>query len=206
MIHLSSTRTIVLTGVLLVGMVACQPAAEPESNTGAPPVLEMTALDYSFAAPDTIRSGWTTLAMTNKGEEHHLFVLLSLPTGKTIGDLQAAVYAPFDTLRSQLHEGAIDSTTYRKRLERLGRSIPEWYTDNTDLMGGVGLTAPGGGPTPPSIWSPAPTALSRLIIWVLASRSKRSRGASIGTGSLLQGDLLRQSLRSCLDYARNDVP
>lgn len=168
MIHLSSIRTIVLTGVLLVGMVACQPAAGPESNTGAPPVLEMTALDYSFA-PDTIRSGWTTLEMTNKGEEHHLFVLLSLPTGKTIGDLQAAVYAPFDTLRSQLHEGAIDSTTYRKRLERLGRSIPEWYTDKTDLMGGVGLTAPGGGPTPPSIWSPAPTSWS-------ATRKRRTVG------------------------------
>jgi len=28
----------------------------------------------------------------------------------------------------------------------------------------------------------------------------------MGTGSPLQGDLLRQSLRSCLDYARNDVP
>ena len=143
MIHLSSIRTIVLTGVLLVGMVACQPAAEPESNTGAPPVLEMTALDYSFAAPDTIRSGWTTLEMANEGSEHHLFALLSLPTGKTIGDLQAAVYAPFDTIRSQLHKGAIDSTTYRKRLKKLAPSIPEWYTDKTDLMGGVGLTAPG---------------------------------------------------------------
>jgi hypothetical protein len=37
--------------------------------------------------------------------------------------------------------------------------------------------------------------LSRLIIWILqrsqnsrASRSERSRGASMGTGSLLQGD------------------
>jgi hypothetical protein len=81
--------------------------------------------------------------MANEGSEHHLFALLSLPTGKTIGDLQAAVYAPFDTIRSQLHEGAIDSTTNRKRLKKLAPSIPEWYTDKTDLMGGVGLTAPG---------------------------------------------------------------
>ena len=36
-------------------------------------------------------------------------------------------------------------------------------------------------------------------------RSGRSRGASMGSDSLLQGDLLRQSLRSCLDYAGSNA-
>ena len=139
MIHLSSIRTIVLTGILLVGMVACQPAAEPESNTGAPPVLEMTALDYSFAAPDTIRSGWTTLRLNNEtAEEIHEIDLSRLPEGVTYADFEKTIPVwSRITERVQAGELVGPGEVYKAA----GPKLPDWAP--AEAITGRGLVSPG---------------------------------------------------------------
>lgn len=126
--------------LLAAGLLACRSSVDENGETNAPTVVDVTAVDYAFAAPDSIPSGWTTFKMTNEGEEHHLFVLAKVPEGKTSSDLQEEVYAPYDSLTSLLKEGTIDSTTYGKTLSR---TIPDWYGEQVELEGGVSLTAPG---------------------------------------------------------------
>ncbi len=54
MTHLSSMRRTVLNEILVVGMIAYQPAAEPESGTDAPPIVEVTAAEHGKAVQQVI--------------------------------------------------------------------------------------------------------------------------------------------------------
>jgi hypothetical protein len=129
---------------LAAGLLACQ--SEPDAgeqrteDADGPPVVDVTAVDYAFAAPDTVRSGWTTFRMTNKGEEHHLFALSGLPEGVTYADFHNNVAVPLDSMRTQVRMGAIDTATARKNLSRM---LPDWFPQESTPMGGVSLTAPG---------------------------------------------------------------
>jgi hypothetical protein len=76
---------LVATTLSIASLTFCQRIdSEPDTvqvSEGTPPptpagVVEVTAVDYAFQAPDPIRSGWTTFLMENKGKEHH-FLLLS---------------------------------------------------------------------------------------------------------------------------------
>ncbi len=129
--------------LLAVGLMACRsgPDAGEQRTEDAdgPPVVEVKAVDYAFAAPDTVRSGWNTFRLTNKGTEHHLFVLSQLPDGVTYGEFYAKVVAPMDSLRSMVRAGPVDTAAARK----LRRRIPDWYPKEMPPMGGVSLTAPG---------------------------------------------------------------
>ncbi|MBM4188864.1 MAG: hypothetical protein FJ206_16285 [Gemmatimonadetes bacterium] len=63
------------------------PAAPPEPTP--PPVVEITALDYAFQAPDTIPGGWVTLRIANRGQELHHGQIARIGGGKTFADLAA---------------------------------------------------------------------------------------------------------------------
>ena len=52
-------------------LAACAPKAPV-----APRVVTITAMDYAFAAPDTIPAGLTTFKMTNHGQEPHQAVIM----------------------------------------------------------------------------------------------------------------------------------
>lgn len=129
-----------LVAVLLrVGLGACHSDGDGEGdNADAPPVIDVTAVDYAFAAPDTIPSGWVTFRMANEGSESHHFHLDRLPEGKTFADWQEAYKEPRDSLARLLRAGTIDTAEAGKACDRI---VPDWAM--LDTYGGVGLVAPG---------------------------------------------------------------
>ncbi len=61
-----------------------EPAAAP---TTPPPVVEITAADFAYQAPDTIGGGWVTIRIKNTGQELHHGALYRLTQGKTAEDV-----------------------------------------------------------------------------------------------------------------------
>ena len=56
-------------------------------------VVNVRAMDFSFAAPATVRPGVTTFRFTNAGKELHHLSLIRLPAGKTLDDFNSAMKA-----------------------------------------------------------------------------------------------------------------
>lgn len=92
-------RSILLISVIvsLLGCTTRDQAAQTEAKPAAPNVVSLSASEYSFEAPDTIPAGWTTLRLTNKGEEIHYGHIVRLDSGKTVGDL---VHAYAEAIRT----------------------------------------------------------------------------------------------------------
>lgn len=132
--------------LLAAGLAACQSSGDGSAGgeaeeTGAPPVVEVTMMDYAFQAPDSIRSGWMTFQVANKGKEHHHYHLHPLPDGRTAEDFLTAVIAPLDSLTQLRRAGTIDSEEWQKAYERV---VPDWgKLQNLKNRGGIGLLAPG---------------------------------------------------------------
>jgi hypothetical protein len=125
--------------LLILGLAACQPDRETK-NEDASPIVGIRATDYAFAAPDSIRSGWTSFRMANEGEAHHLFTLLRLPEGVSYEDFQREVVANYDSVWAKVVGGTINAFEASKRL---GPLFPDWYPSEIVQTGGVSLTAPG---------------------------------------------------------------
>lgn len=131
--------------ILAVGMlVGCQPAErdgmeDAEGSASEDNVVQVTARDFAFEAPQEVPSGWTTLRMENAGEQHHFLVLWRLPDGKTFQDYIDEVIPPFDTLVEAYDAGELDRD---ELMAGLGAALPEWFA-SVEGMGGPGLTAPG---------------------------------------------------------------
>jgi hypothetical protein len=147
--QLMQSCLVLLIGLASLGMVACQ-SSEPEA-TVVPPVevatevvaetavVEVIVEDYSFLAPPTLKSGWNTFRMTNKGEQPHFMLLYRLPEGVTFGDYTAQLSRPFQGEYDRYTSG---EATQEEFLESLGGVLPEWFGELKG-WGGVGLTGPG---------------------------------------------------------------
>ena len=139
--------------LLIAGLTACQSDEERVSGDEAADetartVVEVTAADYAFVAPDTIPAGWVTFRMVNRGEESHHFHLDRLAEGVTVAQWREAIKEPLDSLNQLLAENKIDSTEARNALMKaFDRATPDSMTELTDMHpqthGGVGLVAPG---------------------------------------------------------------
>jgi len=68
-------------------------AAPVAAAVAAPNVVNITATDYKFDAPDSIPAGLTTFRMTDNGKELHHVTLIKLDSGKTVADLQTGMKA-----------------------------------------------------------------------------------------------------------------
>jgi hypothetical protein len=127
-----------------VGLVGCQSSGDESAVEDAPPVVEITAADYAFVAPDTIPAGWVTFRMKNRGEESHHFHLDRLPDGRTYAEWKEAFKEPADSIMGLVAEGEIDLADAGKALDQ---ATPDWAApgDLGDVQthGGVGLVAPG---------------------------------------------------------------
>lgn len=123
-----------LTLVVLLAVLGCE-----TTPSDAPPTVDIVAEDYEFTAPDTVRSGWTTLRLHNQGSEHHLFTFVGLPDGVTYADFEQGFLAPGDSLWSLVLDGTIEESAFGERFRTL---LPGWYSDLVQ-PGGVSLTAPG---------------------------------------------------------------
>ncbi|NNG17052.1 MAG: hypothetical protein HKM89_11275 [Gemmatimonadales bacterium] len=114
-----------LLPLLLVTATACaseggeaRPAGSPAAEEGTPYVVEIRQVDYAYAMPSQIKSGWVTFIAPNEGTEHHVAVFLKLPEGVTRADWYAAMANPEEAPSA------------------------EWWGDMTDA-GGTGVVAPG---------------------------------------------------------------
>lgn len=128
----------VLGSALLAGFLSVSGLAAQEASEG-PAVLEVTARDYELQSPVTrIPSGWTTVELTNEGEETHVLEFVRLPENGSYRALRR--YAGvLDTLQKELNAGTIDSTEYEKALKR---HQPSWFP-SLEFAGGPGFVAPG---------------------------------------------------------------
>lgn len=127
--------------VLVLAMTACQPTDRGHESEAAiePAVVEVTALDYAFQAPDTISSGWATFRMKNQGGEDHFLLLNRLPEGKALDDYGREVGVPFEIVWDSLKTGAMNKAEAGQLLSQL---LPAWYAA-VRQMGGVGLLGAG---------------------------------------------------------------
>lgn len=130
----SLTRSLLL--LLSLGLlISCAPQEDTE-----PPVVEVTARDYSFQGmQDTLKSGWTTFRFINAGKEPHFFLLDFPPEGKGLDDFLNEVAQPFDSVWYQLRDGEINR---QQAGQALGENLPGWYFE-TRQMGGTGMINPG---------------------------------------------------------------
>lgn len=77
----------------LLALAACtsKPAQTPDQASAPPassvPVIDISAIDYAYQAPDTLPGGWVTLRLHNNGKELHHASLFRLAAGKTLQDL-----------------------------------------------------------------------------------------------------------------------
>jgi len=130
--------------LLAIGLTARQSSgdgskAAQEEETDAPPVVEVTALDYAFVAPDTIRSGWTTLRLNNEtAEEIHEIDLSRLPEGVTYADFEKTIPVwSRITERVQAGELVGPGEVYKAA----GPMLPDWAP--AEAITGRGLVSPG---------------------------------------------------------------
>lgn len=73
-----------------VGIASALVTAGCAKPAAAPPVLNITAVDYALQMPDTVQAGWTTIHFVNNGKELHQAQLVRLDSGKTAKDFMAA--------------------------------------------------------------------------------------------------------------------
>ena len=96
-----------------------EPGLSHEIMEAGQHVVEYAALDFVFAGPSEIPSGWTTFRMPNRGEELHVMLLIRLPDGVSYADYHAAT----------VQRTATGET-------------PDWWDDRV-IMGGPAALSPG---------------------------------------------------------------
>lgn len=72
------------------GLAGCAGEDVPPRQTAAavaPNVVSLATTEYAFQAPDTIAPGWTTLRLTNRGQEIHYGHIVQLEPGRSVEDL-----------------------------------------------------------------------------------------------------------------------
>ena len=81
---------------LVVGVLFAAGCTAAEQNVAppAPNVVTIHTVDYAFHGPDTIPAGMTKFVLENAGPGYHHVQLVKLDSGKTLGDLEAALKSP----------------------------------------------------------------------------------------------------------------
>jgi hypothetical protein len=123
----------VVAVLLAPGCGGERPAATP---TSAPNVVEITAVERTFQAPDSVPAGWTTFRFRNASTMTHFAVVERMPDGIGIAEQQEQVAPVFQAGMDLLAEGKPEDA-----MAAFG-GLPAWFGDIT-FLGGAGLTAPG---------------------------------------------------------------
>lgn len=134
--------------VLVASLASSQTAvAQAASITTAPAIgtatagsiVQVTAVDYAFRAPEVIPAGWTTIRFQNDGAEHHMVFMSRLPEGKTVEDYQTDISDQFSVAWDAMMAGEADG---EQALGMIFAGLPEWFPE-LHFPGGPGLIAPG---------------------------------------------------------------
>lgn len=132
-----------ITGLIALAVLLPVPGLSAQEAPEGPPVLGVTATEYAFRSPVTeIPAGWTTLELTNEGEEIHNLELARLPNEKSYETFRALLGVQ-DTLRDQLTAGTIDSAEYEKALKEAVRRHDAGWVYSLENRGGTGIVSPG---------------------------------------------------------------
>jgi len=110
------------------------------STAGPPPAVEVSALDFTFLAPDSLPGGWVTLKMKNEGRQEHFLSLYRLPPGKDFAAFSAELLGPFSELWNTYARGEIGR---EEAWARLFTDLPDWWFEETVHTGGPALTEAG---------------------------------------------------------------
>lgn len=130
--------TFIFAILVVTATAACYAqSVSPTVPASAPQVVEITAIDYAFRAPDSIRSGWTTLRFRNEGSEPHFVFLSRLPEGKTAADYETDLSAQFNRVWYALRDSGVSQD---EALAMLIESLPGWFPE-VQFVGGTGIIA-----------------------------------------------------------------
>ncbi|MBR9990947.1 MAG: hypothetical protein KFH98_14390 [Gemmatimonadetes bacterium] len=125
-----------------IRLVASLPLAIAASLTAVPvhaQVVEITAIDYAFQAPETVPAGWNTIRFTNDGEEPHFVFMSRLPEGTTLADYETQASAAFSRGWTARRDG---NASEEEALGMIMESLPPWFAD-LRMVGGPGFLASG---------------------------------------------------------------
>lgn len=100
-------------------------------------MINITAIEYTFEAPDEIPSGWTTIEYTNNGQEPHMLLFHRLPKDRTFDDFVGEVYPPVNNWWLAIRDKGMSRSDARETIE-----LPAWFNAAQQLMGGAGIIAP----------------------------------------------------------------
>ncbi|MBX7541823.1 hypothetical protein [Qipengyuania sphaerica] len=124
--------TVVAIALALAG--CSDKAGEPAST--ATNVLELGVEGMTFTGPDTIKSGWTTIRITNDGGMPHFGLVYRLPEGVTARMVDDQLVRPFQASLTARLAGDDEEA------DRLLGTFPEWVADLV-WLGGPGMMSDG---------------------------------------------------------------
>lgn len=123
-------------------LISCTSKNDTNQNRipNDPGLVEVSALDFKFEAPDSIPSGWTTFRFKNKGTQEHFFYTYRLPDNKTYEEFLKEAMGPFGSVWNEYASGKIDRTEAENKM---GAEIPGWFFTELTPSGGPALTEAG---------------------------------------------------------------
>lgn len=131
------TELIALAVLLPIAGLSAQEASE------GPPLLEVTAKDYELQTRQTeIPAGWSTVELTNEGQEVHNLEFARFPNDGNYETLRV-VLGVRDTLLEKLTAGAIDSAEFAKAFQEAVRRHDAGWISSLENRGGTGIASPG---------------------------------------------------------------
>lgn len=91
-------RVVLAAGLLLLGATGCgdddKGDSATDTETARATKIDLTATDYAFAVPATIKGGTVEISYKNNGKEPHFAAFAKASDGKTFADVKAALTAP----------------------------------------------------------------------------------------------------------------
>ncbi|GGD67792.1 hypothetical protein [Croceicoccus mobilis] len=125
-----------LIALALTASLAACGGSSPQSDGPAVNVLELGIDGMSFVGPNEIKSGWTTVRVTNDSGLTHFGLVYRLPDGVTAQMLSDEVVKPIQHSLTANIEGRTEDAA------RIAATIPVWIGDIT-YMGGPGMMSDG---------------------------------------------------------------
>lgn len=108
----------------------------PEISTPKKNVLSLEIEGWSFAGPNEIASGWTTIRVKNDSGMTHFGLVYKLPDGVTAQMVSDQVVKPFQEGLTARLEGDVD------KANEIAKTVPAWIGEFV-YLGGLGMISDG---------------------------------------------------------------
>lgn len=132
---------LLLLGLTLGMLVGCSSKKTDSSQkVASAAIIDVTAMDFKFEAPEEIASGWSTFRFTNKGKQEHFFYIYQLPANKTYQQFMEDAINPLNAVWAEYAAGDLSRAEAEAKL---GQEIAPWFFTDVVPSGGPALTEPG---------------------------------------------------------------